>query len=56
MKIMDAEQRMLTKPGQVCYTITSGMSLKDFKRDAINAYYNRDAETLNRLLDSLGPV
>lgn len=41
----------LTKPPQVCYTIT--MPLKDFKREATNAYYNRDIEALTALLDKV---
>jgi hypothetical protein len=43
----------LTKAGQVCYTITTGMSLRDFKDGLGQAYWNRDRETLDRLLESL---
>lgn len=44
----------LTKTPQVCYTIT--MPLKDFKREAANAYYNRDIEALTALLDKIVEV
>lgn len=46
-------QQGLTKDAPMCYTITTGMSLRDFKDGLGQAYWNRDRETLERLLDSL---
>jgi hypothetical protein len=51
----------LTKTDNLCYTITTdpiyrittGMSLRDFKDGIGQAYWNRDRETLDRLLESL---
>jgi hypothetical protein len=47
------EAEGLTKTENLCYTITTGMSLRDFKDGLGQAYWNRDRETLDRLLESL---
>lgn len=62
--VEDHEARLtqhLTIPPDSCYTIrsdpkyaiTTGMSLRDFKDGIGQAYWNRDRETLDRLLESL---
>lgn len=62
--VEDHEARLtqhLTSPPDSCYTIktekkyciTTGMSLRDFKDGLGQAYWNRDRETLDRLLESL---
>lgn len=43
----------IDKASQKCYTITTGMTLRDFKDGIGQAYWNRDRETLERLLESL---